>query len=72
MCHTVSSHTGKRAELYYKDDPDWVPSVGMTGQQQESSLQPEKTGTSRYQRRLNRAQRGQKNTFPHVPSSKQL
>ncbi|KAK0153000.1 hypothetical protein N1851_005335 [Merluccius polli] len=38
---------------YQKDDPDWVPSVGMTGQQRS----PEKAGTSsRYSRRGNRTQ----------------
>ncbi|KAK0155520.1 putative nuclease HARBI1 [Merluccius polli] len=41
------------AFLYQKDDPDWVPSVGMTGQQRS----PEKAGTSsRYSRRGNRTQ----------------
>uniref|UniRef100_A0A8C5CM84 THAP-type domain-containing protein n=1 Tax=Gadus morhua TaxID=8049 RepID=A0A8C5CM84_GADMO len=45
--------SGKRSDLYQKDDPDWVPSVGMTGQQRS----PEKAGTSsRYSRRGNRTQ----------------
>ncbi|KAK0130779.1 hypothetical protein N1851_034553 [Merluccius polli] len=45
--------SGKKSDLYQKDDPDWVPSVGMTGQQRS----PEKAGTSsRYSRRGNRTQ----------------
>lgn len=48
--------SGKRSDLYQKDDPDWVPSVGMTGQQKT----PEETGTSRYRRRLKRTQQRQK------------
>ncbi|XP_041843948.1 uncharacterized protein LOC121641751 [Melanotaenia boesemani] len=47
--HFVS---GRRSDLYQKDDPDWVPSVGMMGQQRSS----EETGTSRYKRRMNRTQ----------------
>lgn len=52
MCCISHCITGKRSDLYQKDDPDWVPSVGMTGQQRS----PEETGTSRYKRRLNRTQ----------------
>lgn len=48
--------SGKRSDLYQKDDPDWVPSVGMTGQQKT----PEETGTSRCRRRLKRTQQRQK------------
>ncbi|XP_028303778.1 zinc finger protein 239-like [Gouania willdenowi] len=44
---------GKRSDLYQNNDPDWVPSVKMTGQQRS----PEDTGTSRYKRRSNRNQK---------------
>jgi len=49
ICHCIP---GKRSDLYQKEDPDWVPSVGMTGQQRS----PEKTETSRYKHRMSRAQ----------------
>ena len=53
MCCISHCIPGKRSDLYQKDDPDWVPSVGMTGQQRS----PEKAGTSsRYSRRGNRTQ----------------
>ena len=56
MCCISHCSTGKRSNLYQKDDPDWVPSVGMTGQQRS----PEETGTSCYKRRLNRTQQRMK------------
>uniref|UniRef100_A0A8C1JC12 THAP-type domain-containing protein n=1 Tax=Cyprinus carpio TaxID=7962 RepID=A0A8C1JC12_CYPCA len=48
--------SGKKSDLYQKDDPDWVPSVGLTGQQGGLPQSTKETGNSHYKRRMNRTQ----------------
>ncbi|XP_077384061.1 uncharacterized protein LOC144022809 isoform X4 [Festucalex cinctus] len=36
--------SGKKSDLYQKDNPDWVPSVGMTGQQRGASQSTKELG----------------------------
>lgn len=57
--------TGKRSDLYQKNHPDWLPSVGMTGQQRS----PEETGTSRYKLHLNRTQQRLKDEAAAAPAA---
>lgn len=56
MCCISHYFPGKKSDLYQKDDPDWVPSVGLTGQQGGSPQSTKETGNSRYKRRMNRTQ----------------
>ncbi|XP_039548095.1 uncharacterized protein LOC120493510 [Pimephales promelas] len=50
--------SGKKSDLYKKDDPDWVPSVGMTGQQGGPLQSTKETlQAARYKRRINRTQK---------------
>ena len=56
MCCISHCIPGKKSDLYQKDDPDWVPSVGLTGQQGGSPQSTIETGNSRYKRRMNRTQ----------------
>ncbi|XP_039537962.1 uncharacterized protein LOC120486167 [Pimephales promelas] len=44
--------SGKKSDLYQKDDPDFVPSVGLTGQQGGSPQSTKETGNSSYKRRM--------------------
>ncbi|XP_067226618.1 uncharacterized protein [Chanodichthys erythropterus] len=55
--------SGKRSDLYKKDDPDWVPSVNMRGKQEPQP--PKDSLTSRYTRRVNRAQQKLKDAAAH-------
>lgn len=56
MCCISHCIPGKRSCLYQRDDPDWVPSVGLTGQQGDSLQLTKETGNSRYKRCMNRTQ----------------
>lgn len=55
--HIIS---GKKADLYRKDDPDWVPSVGLRGQKGGSRESTRDSMNSRYKRRMIRTQQKQK------------
>lgn len=55
--HIIS---GKKAELYRTDDPDWVPSVGLRGQKGGSRESTRDSMNSRYKRRMIRTQQKQK------------
>ncbi|KAI7801427.1 putative lateral signaling target protein 2-like protein [Triplophysa rosa] len=60
-----SSHfvSGKRSDLYKKDDPDWVPCLNMRGKQEPQ--QPKDSLTSRYKRCVNRPQQKHKDAAAH-------